>query len=268
MNAIEHLNGHAHFGLFGELVTAIQSKYQKIEVWDTTQFGRVLMIDDVFMTSMGEEFIYHECMVHPAVSMVNLNNALVVGGGDGGIARELLRHGAKITIAELDYEVVRTSMNYLPDLHRGALTDDNVAIVIGDGLATARTLSNQDLVILDLTDPGTTADSLYSEDSLKIFKSCLGDQGIMVMHLGSPVFHKKQVFDLYQVLTRTFKNAKIMGAYLPIYGSYWLMALASDTNPLERTKPILFDNKYLDPAGYINLMNVPKWFNPQSNGFW
>lgn len=269
MTAItEHLTGHAHFGFDGYLLYAIKSDHQVIEVWETSTFGKVLMIDGVFQTSEAEEFIYHECMVHPAASLTNVKTALVVGGGDGGIARELLKRTDIVTIAELDSEVVRVSRDYM-GIDRGALSSEKVRIIIGDGLETAKALCPQDLIVLDLTDPGTTADSLYGQEALQTFKECLAPEGVMVLHLGSPVFHKEQVRDLHARLASTFEKVQLMGAYIPLYGSYWLMAIVGADNSLNMYDPSFpFDARYLDRPAYTNLINIPKWFNPTSNGFW
>ena len=116
-------------------LASVDSPYQRIEVWDTPQLGRLFTLDGRPMTSAGDEFIYHECMVHPAaLAHPSPKAALVLGGGDGGAARQLLRHPGieRIVVAELDAEVVRLTREYLPEVHGGAFDDPRVELVIGD----------------------------------------------------------------------------------------------------------------------------------------
>lgn len=267
----EHLNGSSFFGVSGDLIATKVSKYQKIELFMTQQFGKVLVIDGVFMTSEGEEFIYHECMVHPAANAVgNVNDALIIGGGDGGIARELLSYNQSmnVTLAELDEDVVKVSREFL-GIDRGALSSNQVDIVIGDGLETASLRKNcQDLVILDLTDPGTTANFLYSAEAVDVFKKSLRADGAMVMHLGSPVYHHDRVRELYQMLTGKFTTVRVIGAYIPLYGSYWLMAICRDApvpNEFQHIKDAQV-LKYLN-SNPAHLTSIPKCHDPQNNGF-
>ncbi|NML33662.1 spermidine synthase [Paraburkholderia antibiotica] len=117
------------------LVERVESRYQTIEIWDTPQLGALFTLDGRPMTSAGDEFIYHECMVHPAaLAHPAPRAALVLGGGDGGAARQLLKHPGieRIVVAELDAEVVRLTRQYLPDVQGGAFDDPRVELVIGD----------------------------------------------------------------------------------------------------------------------------------------
>jgi spermidine synthase len=123
----------------------VVSPFQRIEVWDTPQLGRLLTLDDRPMTSVGDEFIYHECMTHPAaLAHPAPRKALVLGGGDGGAARQLLKHPGieRIVIAELDPDVVRMARRYLDAVHQGALDDPRVELVIGDAARYVDAASN------------------------------------------------------------------------------------------------------------------------------
>ncbi len=113
----------------------IESEYQEIEVWETSLLGRLFTLDGRPMTSVGDEFVYHECMTHPAaLAHPAPKKALVLGGGDGGAARQLLRHPCieRIVVAELDAAVVDMARRFLGDVHQGALDDPRVELAIGD----------------------------------------------------------------------------------------------------------------------------------------
>lgn len=217
----------------------VDSPYQRIEVWDTLQLGRLFTLDGRPMTSTGDEFIYHECMVHPAaLAHPSPKAALVLGGGDGGAARQLLKHPGigRIVVAELDAEVVRLTREYLPEVHGGAFDDPRVELAIGDaadyvaGAAEAATPTAQfDLVVFDLTPPDSPASGLYTPDFYMQLKRVMSPTAALSLHLGSPYFHAERIGGLLDDLRDTFAIVRTMSAFTPLYGSLWMMATASDT---------------------------------------
>lgn len=236
--AMEPLTPHARFGYRATALQSLQTPYQKLELLQTPQFGKVLRLDDCFMTSEGEEFFYHEALVHPAaMSHPAPRKALILGGGDGGAAEELLKHPSieRVVLAELDEAVVQFSRQHLQSVHRGALDDPRVEVCIGDGLALMDASDERfDLALMDLTDPDTPASALYAPDSLARMKRVLAPGGALVLHLGSPVFHGAQVAELVRSLHQQFAVVRCYGLYIPLYGAYWGLAVASDElDPLE-----------------------------------
>ncbi|SOE61323.1 spermidine synthase [Burkholderia sp. OK233] len=214
----------------------VDSPYQRIEVWDTPQLGRLFTLDGRPMTSTGDEFIYHECMVHPAaLAHPSPKAALVLGGGDGGAARQLLAHPCieRIVVAELDAEVVRMTREYLPEVHGGAFDDPRVELVIGDAahyVAGAATATKQfDLVVFDLTPPDSPASGLYTPDFYMQLKRVMSPTAALSLHLGSPYFHAERIAGLLNDLHDTFAIVRTMSTFIPLYGSLWMMATASDT---------------------------------------
>lgn len=211
----------------------VASPHQTIEVWDTPQLGRLFTLDGRPMTSVGDEFIYHECMTHPAaIAHPAPRKALVLGGGDGGAARQLLKHPSieRIVIAELDREVVDMARRYLDDVHQGALDDPRVDLVIGDARHFVDTATEHfDLVIFDLTPPDSPAAGLYTLDFYARLKRVLAPRGTLSMHLGSPLFHSPRIAALLDDLHASFAVVAPLSAHVPLYGSPWLMAIASDT---------------------------------------
>jgi spermidine synthase len=222
--------GFAH----ARLVERVQSPYQTIEIWDTPQLGRLFTLDGRPMTSAGDEFIYHECMVHPAaLAHPAPRAALVLGGGDGGAARQLLKHPGieRIVVAELDAEVVRVTREHLPDVHGGAFDDPRVELVIGDAAhyVAAAATATFDLVVFDLTPPDSPAASLYTPAFYARLKRVLRSDAALSLHLGSPYFHAQRVAELLADLRVAFTHVRTMSTFVPLYGSLWMMAIASDT---------------------------------------
>lgn len=159
----------------------VASAHQQIEVWETAQLGRLFTLDGRPMTSVGDEYVYHECMTHPAaLAHPAPKKALVLGGGDGGAARQLLKHACieRIVVAELDDEVVGMARRYLDDVHQGALDDPRVELVIGDAAHFVEsTVEHFDLVVFDLTPPDSPAAGLYTRAFYARLKRILTPRG-------------------------------------------------------------------------------------------
>ena len=229
---MEQLAPHARFGYLAQPCELRQTDFQQLELLHTPQFGKVLRLDQRFMTSEREEFFYHEALVHPAATAhAAPRKALILGGGDGGAAEELLKHGLeRVVLAELDEAVVQCARQHLQAVHRGALDDERVQLCIGDGMALVDSTEERfDLVLMDLTDPDTPAQGLYSPASLQRMRRVLAPGGALVLHLGSPVFHGPQVAELARSLRAQFAVVRCYGLYIPLYGAYWGLAVASDS---------------------------------------
>ncbi len=250
----------------------VDSPYQRIEVWDTPQLGRLFTLDGRPMTSTGDEFIYHECMVHPAaLAHPSPKAALVLGGGDGGAARQLLKHPGieRIVVAELDAEVVRLTRKHLPEVHGGAFDDPRVELVIGDAADYVVGVAAQfDLVVFDLTPPDSPAAGLYTPDFYMQLRRVMSPTAALSLHLGSPYFHPERVAGLLDDLRDTFAIVRTMSTFIPLYGSLWMMATASDTlDPAALTVEALAERlaarrigplKHYDPALHAGLFSASR----------
>lgn len=231
---LEHLNANCVYGYRADhcLETRV-TPHQRLEVFATPQFGRVLRIDGAFMTSERDEFFYHEALLHPAaIAHPRLRRALIVGGGDGGAAEELLKHPGieRVVVAELDAEVVDIARKYLAEVHHDVFADPRMETRIGDGFAFVRDTEERfDLVVLDLTDPDTPATSLYSAEFFAMCRRVLKPGGALTLHLGSPVFAPERVQAIAGALQATFGIVRCYGLYIPLYGAYWGLAVASDS---------------------------------------
>ncbi len=212
---------------------SFRSPFQAVEVHDTESFGRLFRLDGHFMTSEKDEFFYHENLVHvAAIAHPGPRSALIVGGGDGGSAEELLKHPsmAAVTLCEIDAAVVDVSRRYLGEVHRGALDDPRVRIEIGDGFAYVRaSTALHDLIVLDLTDPGGPSTPLYTADFYRACAARLAPGGAMTLHIASPVAHPQRVRDGLARLREAFPVVTPYLTSIPLYGGMWMMACASAT---------------------------------------
>lgn len=226
----------ADFGLYlssSALLASRQSEWQRIEVFENPQFGRVMRIDDVFMTSERDEFFYHEPMVHlPAIAHPGVKSALVVGGGDGGAAEELLKLPGiqRVVLAELDGAVVEMARQWLPSIHRGALDDARLQLRLGDARAfLAGTDERFDQIVLDLTDPFGPAVELYTVEFYQSCRRALNPGGVLSLHLGSPIHLPETLTRIAASVREVFAVFRPYLQYVPLYGTLWCMGMASDT---------------------------------------
>ena len=233
MRLFEALNADSGVYFEGTLIDSYRSPHQLIEVFDTPALGKLMRIDGANMLSERDEFFYHENLIHPAaIAHPAPKRVLIIGGGDGGSAEEMLKHPSieKIVIAELDAGVVEIAKKHFHTVHRGALDEVRVDIRIGDGFDFLRGSGSEwDLIVLDLTDPGGAADALYTPAFYADCRRALRDGGALVMHLGSPFFHPErftlginQLRDVYKIVAPFF-------VHIPAYGATWGFAVASDT---------------------------------------
>lgn len=215
----------------------IPSAYQRIEWHDTKAMGRMLALDGAFMLSERDEFIYHECMVHvAALAHVDPKRALVMGGGDGCVARELLKHASieEIVVAELDPEMVTSCREHWSDVNDHAFDDPRVRVEIGDALAFLRNSTlRYDIIVMDLTDPdGGESTPLYATEAYQLIRDCLPPEGVLSLHLGSAFFHPERFATTLRDLRTVFTEVHAYKAFMPTYGAEWGMACASmRTNP-------------------------------------
>lgn len=261
----EPLAPDAHFGLQATLLESRQTRYQTLEMLQSPRFGRVMRLDGRFMTSEGDEFFYHEALVHPAtMAHSDPRKALIIGGGDGGAAEELLKHHGmeQVVLAELDGEVIAAAQTHLHSVHRGVWDDPRLQVHLGDGMAYMDTTDERfDLVFMDLTDPDTPAGSLYTAEAFARMRRALAPGGALVLHLGSPVFHAEQVQALVATLRALFAQVHCYGLYIPLYGAYWGMAVVSDEVDPTRMTPAAVEQRLQARA-----VGDLQYYNPQVHG--
>ena len=225
----------------GRLVERRQTPFQLLEVFETPQLGRIFRLDGYNMTSERDEFFYHENLVHPAaVAHPNPRRALVIGGGDGGSSEELLKHSTleQVHMAELDPEVIAVSRAQFSRVHNDVFANPRLKVTVGDGLAYLReTAVRYDLVSMDLTDPVGPSVELYSPATFSLVRGAMAPGAALTLHMGSPFFHPERVRATLASLRSVFPVVVPYFAYVPLYGSIWGFASASDSLDPSRLEP-------------------------------
>jgi spermidine synthase len=209
-----------------------QTRYQRMQIYDTPHYGKIFRLDGFNMTSEKEEFVYHENLIHPALTAhAAPKKVLIVGGGDGGSSEEALKHPTveSVTMVEIDADVVAVAKEHFHAVHNGAFDNPKLKVLIDDGMKFVReTQERFDLIALDLNDPVGPAASLYALEFFQQLRTALAPGGALTLHLGSPVAQPQRVAELAQRLNSVFRIVRVYTMYIPLYGSLWSMAVCSD----------------------------------------
>lgn len=235
-----------------------ESRYQRIDVFDTYEFGRILTLDGFLMLTEKDEFIYHEMITHvPMAVNPDIKRVLVIGAGDGGTVRELVRYKIieHIDMVEIDKEVVEVSQEYLPFTASG-LGDSRVNIHYADGLKFVRSRENEyDLIIVDSTDPFGPGESLFTREFYGNCYKALTDNGILINQHESPYYNQdaKAMKNAHGRIKSSFPVAMVYQMHIPTYPSgHWLFGFAS--KGIQPVKDVDFDrwNSLLINTKYYN----------------
>jgi spermidine synthase len=210
-----------------------ESEFQRIDVFESEAFGRMLVLDGVLMLTEKDEFIYHEMIVHvPMAVHPNAKNVLVIGGGDGGTLRELCKYRSieRIDIVEIDEEVVRVCKQFLPGVACG-FDDARVHLHVEDGLRYVRRFTDAyDLIIVDSTDPFGPGEGLFTKEFYGNCYKALHDDGILVNQHENP-FYPEDAFAVKQIhkrIVQSFPLSRLYQAHIPTYPSgHWLFGFST-----------------------------------------
>lgn len=252
-----------------------QTKHQHLVIFKNQQWGTVMMLDDVVQTTEKDEFIYHEMMTHvPMFSHHNPKKILIIGGGDGGILREVLKHPSveNVTQVEIDQAVIDMCIKYLPNHSDGAFDDPRSNIVIDDGVNFV-TNSHQkfDVIISDSTDPIGPGESLFTSNFYQGIKNCLAPNGVFVAQNGVCFMQINELTTTHNRLTHLFSEVTFYTAAIPTYvGGIMTFAWASNesnlnTNTLEellkKYKKSGIKTKYYHPQLHLASFSLPQYIN-------
>lgn len=196
------------------------SRYQKLAVYDTLAFGRVLVLDGIFQTSEKEEFIYHEMLSHPAMFYCGRpKKVLIIGGGDGGILEEVSKHPVgKVWMVEIDKKVIEISKKYLPSISKGVFENKKTEIIIGDGIKFIKNYKNFfDVIILDLSDPWGPACKTISLKFYQGVKRALKKNGVISVQGGCLFGQIKLASLIFHRLKKVFSSVLIHKAPVLLY---------------------------------------------------
>lgn len=224
------------------------TKYQTLELVDTSEFGRVLILDGITQAAQKGECYYHEPMVHPAMcTHPRPERVLVIGAGDGGIIREVLKYPCvtSLDLAELDEGVIEFSRKYLPSVHQGAFDDPRVRIHISDGRDfVEKHPKSFDMVIMDMTDPFGPARFLYTRDFfLSVKRSFVDKRGVFVMHTESPVTRPRTFACIQCTLRSVFPHVCPLYCYIHMYATLWSVTVSSDRSDMTAVSRVQVDKK-------------------------
>jgi len=197
------------------------TEHQRLRVFENARFGRVLTLDDVVQTTEGDNFIYHEMLTHvPILAHGSAREILIIGGGDGGMAREALRHEnvTRVTMVEIDAGVVEFSRQYLPKLSNGAFEDPRLDLVINDGAVFMRETERRfDVIIVDSTDPIGPGEVLFTDHFYGHAKRALNPGGILVTQNGVPFMQPSELTGTMRAFKSLFADWGCYIANIPTY---------------------------------------------------
>ncbi|AFK21882.1 polyamine aminopropyltransferase [Pyrococcus sp. ST04] len=248
-----------------------KSKYQKIEVYETEGFGKLLAIDGtVQLVSEGEKS-YHEPLVHPVMlAHPNPKRVLIIGGGDGGTIREVLKHEEveEAVMVEIDKEVVEISAKHV-QIDGGILTRmlnnecKRAKLIIGDGVKFIRENSGFDVIIVDSTDPVGPAEMLFSEEFYKTAYRALNDPGIYVTQAGSVYLFTEELTSAYSKMKKVFDGVYYYSFPVIGYASPWAFLVGIkgeiDFRKVNTEKAKKLNLEYYDPERHEALFQMPKY---------
>ena len=247
-----------------------KSDYQKIAVYDTVEFGKMLTLDGVMMLTERDEFIYHEMIVHvPMAVNPNIKNVLVIGAGDGGALRELGKYDTieKIDLVEIDNRVIEVCKTYLPQTAIG-FENPKADIHIFDGLKFIRHVENKyDLIIVDSTDPSGPGEVLFTKEFYNNCFRALTENGIMVNQHESTFYEEdaNEMKRAHKRISSVFPICKVYQAHIPTYPSgHWLFGFASkNIHPLNNLKENYWNNLGIQTRYYTTNLHKGSFYIPK-----
>jgi spermidine synthase len=233
-----------------------KSAFQSIDLVETEEFGRALALEDAWMTSERDEAHYHEMIVHPALTTApRIARVLVIGGGDGGTVREVLRYAEveHVTMVELDKQVVEACQEHLTSFGV-PWNDPRLQMRFEDGIAFLREYDGAafDVIIIDGSDPVGPAEGLYDSPFYASAKRCLVAGGVLISQTESPIAMAPDFARIVKTLRSSFRRAEPYFVPIPLYPSgMWSFTFASDT----------LDPQAFDPARVSRIESGARYYN-------
>jgi spermidine synthase len=257
-----------------KLLYELQTEHQHLVLFEQPYFGKMLMLDGATQISKRDEFIYQEMMSHvPLFAHGNARDVLIVGGGDCGIAEEVLKHKTvrRLTQAEIDPKVIEFAKEHFPEFTKPVFADRRFESIIDDGAKyIAKTDRRFDVIIVDSTDPMGPGKVLFSEKFYAACRRSMTKGGVLVTQNGVPFFQKKELTASMTKLCRLFADASCYVAAIPVYiGGHMAMGYATDNRRL-RTLPVktiaqryrkagAFKTQYWTPEVHVAAFAQPRF---------
>ncbi|MBT5229479.1 MAG: polyamine aminopropyltransferase [Methylococcales bacterium] len=250
-----------------------KTDHQHLMIFHNALFGRVMVLDGIVQTTEKDEFIYHEMLTHlPILAHGNVKRVLIIGGGDGGMIREVCKHQSvrHITQVEIDQAVIDMAKQYLPNHSQGAYDDARVNIVINDGMAFVKETNERfDVIISDSTDPIGPGESLFSQNFYACCQSCLNPGGVLVTQNGVAYMQQDEVSATATKLAPLFQDWHFFTAAVPTYvGGAMTFSWATDDQALRQQSVDLIqaryqvaniETRYYTPEVHVAAFALPKY---------
>jgi spermidine synthase len=249
-----------------ETLVTKKTDFQDLAIIDTYAFGRMLLLDGIVQTTIKDEFVYHEMISHiPLYTHPNPKKVLVVGGGDGGAIREILKHPSveKAVLCEIDRSVIEECKKYLPEISC-ELDNPRCEIFIGDGIKYVHEHKNEfDIIIVDSTDPFGAAEGLFGGSFYKEIYECLTADGIFIAQTETPFYLPHVVKNVFSDAKELFPVTKLFMAAIPTYPSgYWSFTVGSkkyDPEKVELQDKYDVTTKYYTKQLHKACFTLPKY---------
>ena len=271
-----------------EVLHREKTALQDLVIFRNPTFGRVMALDGIVQTTEGDEFVYHEMLAHVPILAVKaakgagakgrVDKVLIVGGGDGGCIREVMKH-AKLacTMVEIDPGVIELSREHLPNHHAGAFDDPRARIVIADGAKFVQgTNDRYDVIIIDSTDPVGPGAVLFTEEFYADCKRCLAPGGVLVTQNGVPFLQGPELQSSVRAFRKLFREGGCYLAVVPTYnGGFMALGWATDNLRLKKTpvatiarlyKAAKLKTRYFTPEMFTGAFCLPAFIHTLIDG--
>ncbi|MDX8045040.1 spermidine synthase [Gracilibacillus sp. S3-1-1] len=243
-----------------------QTEFQKLDMVETAEWGNMLLLDDMVMTTEKDEFVYHEMMAHvPLFTHPNPEAVLVVGGGDGGVIREILKHPSvkKAVLVDIDGKVIEYSKKYLPSI-AGKLEDPRVEVRVADGfMHIAESENAYDVIMVDSTEPVGPAVNLFTKGFYAGIQEALKEDGVFVAQTDNPWFKADLIRQVYKDVQEIFPVTRLYTANIPTYPSgLWTFTIGSkkhDPLAVQENRFFDIDTKYYTKELHQASFVLPKF---------
>ena len=256
------------------VIHEMQTEHQHLVLFEHPFFGKMLMLDGATQVTAKDEFVYHEMMTHvPILAHGHAEEVLIVGGGDCGIAEEVLKHKSvrRLTQVEIDASVVEFSREHFPEFTKPVLTNPRFDLIIDDGMNyVAKTDRRFDIIIVDSTDPLGPGKVLFSEKFYAACKRCMAKGGLLITQNGVPIFQAGELTTTIGRFRRLFADGYCYVAAIPTYvGGHMAMGWATDDTKLRHAtvktiaaryrKAGSFPTKYWTPEVHVAAFALPRF---------
>lgn len=263
-------DGFAHVYRVDELLHEVRSQFQRVRVIRNAFFGRMLILDDAVQTTEADDFIYHELLSHvPLYAHPQPRRALIIGGGDGGLLRETLRHPLEhVTMVEIDGEVIEATRRWIPSIPQEAFEDPRVELRIADGIRfVEETNESFDVAMVDSTDPKGPSLGLFSTEFYGRLATKLGPNGVLAVQSGSPLYQQDLISLVVRNMRPHFKWVRQYLGAVPTYpGVLWSFTLgANGRDPISVDREEIAERmsgistKYYTPEAHAHLFAFPPY---------